>query len=88
MYIFVEYIYYVHRRLKNIFVNYNYAYYKFKYIDLFNIHVDENTTKSRKSRPLVGHMNYDVHFYMSSLTRVMTDCIDYMSHIIITSGIL
>ena len=88
IYIFVEYIYYVHQRLKNIFVDYNYAYYNFRYIDVFNIHVDENSTKSCKSRPLVGNMNYNVHLHMSSPTSVMTDCIDYMSHITITSDIL
>ena len=84
----MEYIYYVHQRLKNIFVDYNYAYYNFRYIDVFNIHVDENSTKSRKSLPLVGHMNYNLHVYMSSLTRVIIDCIDYVSHITITSNIL
>ena len=32
-------------------------------------------------------MNYNIHFYMPSLTHVTTDCIDYMSYVIITSDI-
>ena len=81
-YIFIEYIYLSNTYttcinvIKNKFNDYNYGYYKLKYIDVFNIHVDKNSTKSRKSRPLVGHINHNTHFYMSSLTRVMTDCID------------
>ena len=79
--IFVEYIYNMHQRLKNKFVDYSYVYYKFKYIDVYKIHVDEN------SQPLVKHIKHE--FQRTFLHVITYTChdIDYMSHITITSDI-
>ena len=88
IYIFVEYIYYVHQRLKNIFVDYNYAYYKFKYIDVFNIHDDKKSTKLHKSWPLVKNITHELQITFLHVITYTRHDIDYMSHSEITSDIL
>ena len=84
-YIFIEYIYLSNTYttctnvIKNKFVDYNYAYHKFKYIDLYNIHVDESSTKLHTLWPLVKHITHELrHTFLHVITYTCHDRLHWL----------